>query len=75
VSEPVTLFSIELELGPETRALVERLVASTTVTMQLEFGPETLATVSTLFPRDATKPEAGEGIRTSAGAERPEKAL
>jgi hypothetical protein len=65
----VTLFSIELELGPETRALVERLVANTTVTMQLEFGPKTLATVTTLFPKD--KPERGEGIRTRAGREPP----
>jgi hypothetical protein len=58
----VTLFSIELELGPETRALVERLVANTTVTIDLEFGPKTLATVKSLFPEDTKKREGVEGL-------------
>jgi hypothetical protein len=57
----VTLFSVELELGPETRAMVERLVTKTTVTMQLEFGPKTLATVKTLFPDNVRKQPPSQG--------------
>jgi hypothetical protein len=58
----MTLFSVELELGPETRAMVERLVANTTVTIDLEFGPKTLATVKSLFPEDTKKGEGVEGL-------------
>jgi hypothetical protein len=54
----VTLFTVQLELGPETRAMVERL--ATTTSVQFEFGPKTLATLKNLFPKD--KREGGEGL-------------
>jgi dipeptidyl aminopeptidase/acylaminoacyl peptidase len=59
------LFSIELELGPETRALVERVVANTTVAIDLEFGPKTLATVKSLFPENTKKREGVEGASSA----------
>jgi hypothetical protein len=55
----VTLFTVQLELGPETRAMVERLATNTRV--QFEFGPKTLATLKGLFPR-ANKRDSGEGL-------------
>jgi hypothetical protein len=56
----VTLFSVQLELGPETRAMIERVATSST--MQVEFGPNTLETLRTLFPKDADEGDAGEGL-------------
>jgi hypothetical protein len=55
----MTLFSVQLELGPETRAMIER-VAATTV-MQLELGPETRKTIKALLPTDS-KEEGGESL-------------
>jgi hypothetical protein len=69
----VTLFSIELEVGPETRAMIERLAKTPSATIHLEFGPNTLATLRDLFPRGTTKPEDLEGPpRRSAEATRRE---
>jgi hypothetical protein len=60
----MTLFSIQLEVGPETRAMIEKLADNTTATIHLEFGPKTRATLTELFPREAKKRE---------GAERPQR--
>lgn len=56
----MTLFSIQLEVGPETRAMIERLAENTTATIYLEFGPKTLATLHDVLPRDAKKQEGAE---------------
>lgn len=55
----MTLFTVQLELGPETRAMVEKLATNTRV--QFEFGPKTLATLKSLFPK-ANKRDGGEGL-------------
>jgi hypothetical protein len=55
----VTLFTVQLELGPETRAMVERLATNTRV--HFEFGPKTLATLKGLFPKQ-DKRDGGEGL-------------
>ena len=54
----MTLFTVQLELGPETRAMVERLATNTRV--HFELGPKTLA-VKSLFPKE-NKREGGEGL-------------
>jgi hypothetical protein len=56
----VTLFSVQLELGPETRAMIERVATSST--MHVEFGPKTLKTLRALFPTDADKGDGGQGL-------------
>jgi hypothetical protein len=63
VSKRVTLLSIQLEVGPETRAMIERLADNPTATIHLEFGPKTLATLNDLIPRAAKR----------EGAERPQR--
>jgi hypothetical protein len=55
----VTLFTVQLELGPETRAMVERLATNTS--LHFEFGPKTLATLKSLFPKQ-DKRDGGEGL-------------
>jgi hypothetical protein len=55
----VTLFTVQLELGPETRAMVERLATNTRV--HFELGPKTLAALKSLFPKE-NKREGGEGL-------------
>jgi hypothetical protein len=55
----MNLFTVQLELGPETRAMIERL--ATNATMHFEFGPKTLATFKRLVPTEAKKSD-GEGL-------------
>jgi hypothetical protein len=55
----MTLFTVQLELGPETRAMIERVAANTV--MQLELGPKTRETIKALLPTDSKK-EGGEGL-------------
>jgi hypothetical protein len=56
----VTLFTVQLELGPETRAMIEKLAKNTT--MHLEFGPKTRETLKSLFPKESNKRDGGEGL-------------
>jgi hypothetical protein len=44
----MTLFTVQLELGPETRAMVERVAK--TAAVKFEFGPKTLETLKSVFP-------------------------
>ena len=53
----MNLFTVQLELGPETRAMIERLAANTV--MKLELGPKT---IEALLPKDSKKKEAVEGL-------------
>ncbi len=49
----MTLFTVHVELGPETRALVERIAAQPTIRIQLgpvELGPKTLEALRSLMP-------------------------
>jgi hypothetical protein len=50
---PVTLFTVQLELGPETRAMIERVAAN--AAMHLELGPKTRETIKALVPKDSKK--------------------
>ena len=67
----MTLFTVHVELGPETRALMEKIAAQPTLRIQLgplEFGPKTLEAL-----RDVTRTK-GEGeeglLRKAANAAR-----
>ena len=42
----MTLFTVQLELGPETRAMIERV--ATTAVVQLELGPKTRKTMEAM---------------------------
>jgi hypothetical protein len=57
---PVTLFTVQLELGPETRAMIERVAAN--AVMHLELGPKTREMIKTLPPKDSSKKNEGEGL-------------
>jgi hypothetical protein len=54
----MTLFTVQLELGPETRAMIERVAANTV--MQLELGPKTRETIKALLPGEPK--EGGESL-------------
>ena len=56
----MTLFSVQLELGPETRAMIERLASNAAI--HLEFGPKTRETLKTLLPKEANRRDSGEGL-------------
>jgi hypothetical protein len=43
-------FTVQLEIGPETRALIERIVEKTSV--QIELGPRTLDVVREVLWRE-----------------------
>jgi hypothetical protein len=65
----VTLFSVQLELGPETRAMIERVAANTV--MHLELGPKTRETIKALLPMDSNKKAGVAGVlRKGADAAR-----
>ena len=55
----MTLFTVQLEIGPETRAMIERVSAN--AVMHLELGPKTRQTIKDLLPGDSKK-EGGEGL-------------
>lgn len=55
----MTLFSVQLELGPETRAMIERV--ATSAMLRVEFGPKTLAMINGLVPTE-TKQEGDKGL-------------
>ena len=54
----MTLFTVQLELGPETRAMIEKVAAKTVI--QLELGPKTRETIKALMPTDSE--EGGESL-------------
>jgi hypothetical protein len=62
----VTLFTVHLELGPETRAMIERL--ATNATIHFEFGSKTIAILERLFPTEATKGDGASLLRKGAEA-------
>jgi hypothetical protein len=53
----MTLFTVQLEIGPETRAMIEKV--TTNATLHFEFGPETRETLKSLFPGEANKRDEG----------------
>ena len=53
---PANLFTVQLELGPETRAMIERVAAN--AALQVELGPRT---IKALLPQDKKK-EGVEGL-------------
>ena len=57
----MTLFTVQLELGPETRAMIERVAAN--AVMHLELGPKTREIIKSLRPRDSNNNDEGEGLR------------
>jgi hypothetical protein len=56
----VTLFTVQLEIGPETRAMIERVSAN--AVMHLELGPKTLEMIKSFRPKDSNKKDEGEGL-------------
>jgi hypothetical protein len=56
---PVNLFTVQLEIGPETRAMIERVAAN--AVMHLELGPKTREMIEALPPKDSNKGE-NEGL-------------
>jgi hypothetical protein len=67
----MTLFTVHVELGPETRAMVERIATQVTMRFELgpiELGPKTRETFSSLAP---ARGEGDEGLlRKAADAAR-----
>lgn len=68
---PVTLFTVQLELGPDTRAMIERVAAN--AVMHLELGPETRETLKALRPRDSNKNEGVAGVPRKGADATPRK--
>ena len=68
----MTLFSVQLELGPETRAMIERVAAK--AVMHLELGPITqlglLDPFHVVFPEATDQLDRGEHCAISAAAAR-----
>ena len=58
----MTLFTVQLELGPETRAMIERLAAS--AVMRLELGPETRDAIKEGISKPSKKPKEDERAGT-----------
>jgi hypothetical protein len=66
----MTLFTVHVELGPETRALVERITAQPTIRIQLgplELGPKTLEAIGNLSLMPS-KREGDEGLLRKAAS-------
>lgn len=57
---PVTLFTVQLEIGPETRAMIERVAAN--AVMHVELGPKTREMIKALRPSDSNEEDEGEGL-------------
>ncbi len=60
----MNLFTVQLELGSETRAMIERVSANferavANLAMELELGPKT---IKALTPSDSKKKEGVEGL-------------
>jgi hypothetical protein len=53
----VNLFTVQLELGPETRAMIERVAANSM--LHVELGPKT---INALLPKDSKKKEGVEAL-------------
>ena len=51
--EPVNLFTVQLEIGPETRAMIERVAAN--AVMHFELGPKTREMIEALPSKDSNK--------------------
>lgn len=58
----MTLFTVQLELGPETRAMIERLAEN--AVMRLELGPETREAIRDGLSKPSKKPKEGEKAAT-----------
>ena len=57
---PVTLFTVQLEIGPETRAMIERVAAN--AVMHLELGPKTREMIKALPQKDSNNKDEGESL-------------
>jgi hypothetical protein len=56
----VTLFTVQLEIGPETRAMIERVAAN--VVMHIELGAKTREMIKALPQKDSNKKGDDEGL-------------
>jgi hypothetical protein len=59
-ANPETLFTVQLELGPETRAMIERVAAN--AVMHLELGPKTRGMIKPLSQKDSKEKDEDEGL-------------
>jgi hypothetical protein len=53
----VTLFTVQLELGPETRAMIDKV--ATNATLHFELGPETREMLRSVFAKDESDGDQG----------------
>jgi hypothetical protein len=53
----LTLFTVQLELGPETRALIDKV--ATNGTMHFELGPKTREMLRSVFAKDDSDGDEG----------------
>jgi hypothetical protein len=56
----VTLFTIQLEVGPETWAMVERVASNALV--QVELGPRTRGLIESLVPKESREGDGVQGL-------------
>ena len=54
------LFTVQLEIGPETRAMIERVAAN--AVMHVELGPKTRQMIKALPQKDSNKNDENEGL-------------
>jgi hypothetical protein len=53
----VTLFTVQLELGPETRAMIDKV--ATNATLHFELGPETREMLRSVLAKDESDGDQG----------------
>jgi hypothetical protein len=53
----VKLFTVQLEIGPETRAMIERVAAN--AVMNVELGPKTREMIKALRHKDSKEEDEG----------------
>jgi hypothetical protein len=68
----VALFTIEFEIGPETRAMIERVMQTALVRLELGLTAETRQTIVDVFPTPS-KGKAREAIEGLIGKDASEE--
>jgi hypothetical protein len=56
----MTLFTVQVEIGPETRAMIERVAANAVI--HVELGVKTRELIKALPPKDSNEKDDDEGL-------------
>jgi hypothetical protein len=56
----MTLFTVQVEIGPETRAMIERVAANAVI--HVELGVKTRELIQALPPKDSNEKDDDEGL-------------